>query len=105
MIAETRQPLDQQQSKTSGEYLEGDLNAACFLAVRGFRFVGLRHDVGTRYLFRFHDPKREAEKAVMDYMGGEPACAKELFAALKDFKALLYNMRRKTDDSNTYYTR
>lgn len=73
------------------EHLECDLGTAAFLVVRGFPLLGLQHLNGSRFGFRFGDPAGKAGAAAMSYLQGESVPAKQLVAAERDLKTLLYS--------------
>ena len=75
------------------EHVESDLGTAAFLVVRGFRLLGLMHNGGGRYAFRFDDPNEKASEAALSYLQGECVPARALVAAEKDLKTLLYTRK------------
>ena len=71
-------------------FFESDLGAAAFLVVRGFRLLELVASDGQRYEFCFEDSEGKAADAVMGYLQGECVSARELIAAEKNLKSVLY---------------
>jgi hypothetical protein len=71
-------------------FFESDLGAAAFLIVRGFRLLELVGTEGQRYRFCFEDTEGKAANAVMSYLQGESVSGRELIAAEKSLKSLLY---------------
>lgn len=71
-------------------FYESDLGAAAFLIVRGFRLLDLVAGDGQRYRFCFEDAEGKAADAVMGYLQGECVSGRELIAAEKSLKSLLY---------------
>ena len=75
------------------EHIESDLGTAAFLLVRGVELLGLKTISPRRYGFRFADKDGIAGRTALAYMRGEAAPARELFAAEKSLKTLLYSQR------------
>ncbi len=71
-------------------FMESDLGAAAFLVVRGFRLIDLVRVGSERYSFQFEDSMGNAAEAEMGYLQGESVSARDLIAAEKNLKALLY---------------
>jgi hypothetical protein len=92
MRAFTYQPTQRDRANVD-EHLESDLGTAAFLVVRGFPLLGLKRIGGSRFGFRFADPRGEASGTAMAYLRGEAAPAKMLFAAERDLKTLLYSQK------------
>ncbi len=84
------------------EHIEGDLNVAAFLLVRGCKLLGLASNDGSgRYSFRFQDSDGSAARTAMEYFGGGSVSAKEFAAAQRDLKSQLYG-RKRADESGGY---
>jgi hypothetical protein len=87
-------------------FMESDLGAAAFLVVRGFKLIDLVRVGSERYGFCFDDAVGNAAEAAMGYLQGECVSARELVAAEKNLKGLLYakkNMRSANNGNGNGY--
>lgn len=85
----------------NNEHIQSDLGTAAFLVVRRFSLLGLKL-VGTgRFGFRFRDPEGGAAAAAMAYLRGDSVPAKQLIAAERDLKTLLYSKKNGNENGKS----
>jgi hypothetical protein len=83
------------------EHLESDLGAAAFLIAEGYRLTGVVPAGNRRLAFRFENVDGECRRAVLRYYQGASVSAKDLIAAEKNLKTLLYSQN---GDGNGKFT-
>jgi|ERR1035438_2465037 hypothetical protein len=78
----------------SNNYDSSDLGTAAFLVVKGLQLLGATPDAeGRRYLFRFVDPHSQGQALAMAYQSGEAVPARDIVAAEKNLKSVLYSVK------------
>ena len=85
---------------TTTEHVQPDLGTAAFQLVRGCPLLGLL-DTGGRYAFRFADGDGRASRAALEYLQGGAVCARDLVAAEKTLKTMLYAQKRTGNGAGT----
>jgi hypothetical protein len=78
------------------EYTEPDINAAAFLATKGYRFIGLEPSTPNRFAFCFEDPGASAGADSRAYYSRATVCAVDFASNLRLLKDRLYAQKTLT---------
>lgn len=74
-------------------FQESDIGTAAFLSAKGFRLLDLVAEGGRRYSFIFDDSGGDAASAAREYRQGAQVTAREIIAAQKNLKWILYEKK------------